>query len=162
DAGRLDIDTLALGRLNRTLAVNRIAQRVHHAAEQGFTNRRIDDGAGALDGLTFLDLAVGAEDHNADIVGLEVQRHAAGAVLEFDHFAGLDVVETVDAGDTVAHREHLSDFGNLGLLAEILDLVLEDRGNFRGADVHQPASFIACLIEFSLVRSELSTMRLPR
>src|SRR6266849_5108819 len=115
----------------------------------------------SLAGLAVLDLAVGAEDHDADIVGLQVQRHAAGAVLELDHFAGLDVVEAVDAGDAVADGQHLSDFGNLSLLAEILDLVLEDRGNFRGADVHQPASFIACLIELSLVRSELSTMRLP-
>src|SRR4029434_8493668 len=109
----------------------------------------------------FLDLAVGAEDHDADVVGLQIQRHAAGAVFELDHLAGLDVVQTIDAGDTVTDGQHLSDFGNLSLLAEILDLVLEDRGNFRGADVHQPASFIACLIELSLVRSELSTMRLP-
>ena len=66
----------------------------------------------------------------------------------------LDVVEAVDAGDAVTDAQHLADFGDFGFLAEILDLVLEDRGNFRGADVHQPASFIACLIELSLVRSE--------
>src|SRR5258708_2451661 len=118
-------------------------------------------GAGALDGLAFLDFAVGAEDHDTDIVGFEIERHATGAVLELDHLAGLDVVQTVDAGNAVTDGQHLSDFGDFSLLAEILDLVLEDRGNFRGADVHQPASFIACLIELSLVRSELSTMRLP-
>src|SRR6202000_306966 len=82
-------------------------------------------------------------------------------VLELDHLTGLDVVEPVDASDTVTDGQHLSDFGDFCLLAEILDLVLEDRGNFRGADVHQPASFIPCLIELSLVRSELWTMRLP-
>src|ERR1700761_5757084 len=90
-----------------------------------------------------------------------VPRHPAGAVLQPAHFPGLDVVEAVDAGNAVADGQHLSDFGNFSLLAEILDLILEDRGNFRGADVHQPASFIAFLIELSLVRSELSTMRLP-
>src|SRR6266566_2135378 len=161
DAGRLDVDAHPLLGLDRALAVDRIAERIDHAAEQTLADRRIDDGAGALDGLAFLDLAVGPEDHDADVVGLQVQGHAAGAVLELDHLAGLDVVEAVDAGDAVADGQHLSDFGNLGLLAEILDLVLEDRGNFRGADVHQPASFIACLIELSLVRSELSTIRLP-
>src|SRR5712671_1579801 len=161
DAGRLDVDALALRRLNRALAVDRIAERIDHAAEQALADRGIDDGAGALDGLAFHDLAVGAEDHDADVVGLQVERHAAGAVLELDHLAGLDVVEAVDAGNAVADGQHLSDFGDFSLLAEILDLVLQDRGNFRGADVHQPASFIACLIELSLVRSELSTMRLP-
>src|SRR5262249_28056910 len=122
---------------------------------------RVDDSAGALDGLAFLDLAVGTEDHDTDIVGFEIERHAADAVLELDHLAGLDVVQTIDASDAVTDRQHLANFADLGFLAAIFDLVLEDRGNFRGADVHQPASFIACLIELSLVRSELSTMRLP-
>src|SRR6202000_2965276 len=161
DAGRLDVDAHALVGLDRTLAVDRIAERVDDAAEQTLADRRVDDGAGALDGLAFLDLAVGAENHDADVVGFEVQRHAARTVLELDHFTGLDVVQAVDTGNAVADGQPLSDFGDLGLLAKILDLVLEDRGNFRGADVHQPASFIACLIELSLVRSELSTMRLP-
>src|SRR6185436_17023527 len=61
----------------------------------------------------------------------------------------------------VADGEHLSDLGDRSLLAEILDLLLEDCGDFCGADVHQPTSFIACLIVLSWVRSELSTMRLP-
>src|SRR5581483_2581796 len=78
-----------------------------------------------------------------------------------DHLAGLDVVETVDAGDAVTDRQHLADFRNLGFLAEILDLVFQDGGNFRGADIHQRASFIANLIELSLVRSDASTMREP-
>src|SRR6202171_4585011 len=161
DAGRPDVEAHPLVGLDRALAVNGITERIDDAAEQALADGGIDDGAGALDSLAFLDLAVGAEDHDADVVGFEVQRHAAGTVLELDHLAGLDVVEAVDAGNAVADGQHLSDFGNLSLLAEILDLVLEDRGNFRGADVHQPASFIACLIELSLVRSELSTMRLP-
>ena len=161
DAGSLDVNALALGGLDRTLTVDRIAQRIDHAAEQAFADRRVDDGAGALDGLTLFDLAVGAKNHDTDIVGFEVQRHAARAVFELDHLAGLDVVEAVDAGNTVADGQHLSDLRNFGFFAEILDLILQDRGNFRGADVHQPASFIACLIELSLVRSEVSTMRLP-
>src|SRR6185369_16718865 len=74
---------------------------------------------------------------------------------------GLHVVEAVDARDAVADREHLADFRDFGLLAEILDLLFQDGGNFRGADVHQRASFIANLIELSLVRSDASTMREP-
>src|SRR6185312_2702980 len=140
---------------------DRIAERIDHAAEQTLADRHVDDRAGALVRLAFLDLAVVAEDHDADVVGFEVERHAAHTVLELDHLAGLDIVEAVDASDAVADREHLADLGDLGLLAEVLDLLFEDRGNFCGADIHQPASFIACLIALSLVRSELSTMREP-
>src|SRR5262249_60441589 len=91
----------------------------------------------------------------------EIERHTARAILELDHLAGLHIVEPVDAGDAVADREHRTDLRDLGLLAEILDLLLEDRGNFCGADVHQETSFIAFLIELSLVRSDVSTMREP-
>src|SRR5262249_43329746 len=131
------------------------------APEHRLAHRHAHDRARALDGLAFLDLTVVAEDHDADIVVLEIERHAAHAVLELDHLAGLDIVEPVGARDAVADRQHLADFRDLGFLAEVLDLLLEDRGDFSGADVHQETSFIACLIELILVRSELSTMRLP-
>jgi hypothetical protein len=104
--------------------------------------------------------AVRAEDHDADVVGFEVEGHALDAVGEFDHFAGLDLVEAVDAGDAVTHREHLADFRDLGLGAEVGDLVLDDLRDFCGADFHvQP--FIACARVLRRVRIELSICRLP-
>src|SRR5205807_8273810 len=122
-----------------------IAEGVDDAAEQAGADGNVDDGAGALDDVAFLDVAVGTEDDDADIVGFEVERHAADTAWEFDHLAGLDIVEAVDAGDTVTDGQNLADFGDLGLLAEILDLVFQNCGNFRGADVHQPTSFSASL-----------------
>src|SRR6185312_8347404 len=157
----LHIDTRALVGLDRTFAVDRIAECIHDTAKKTLADRHIDDCTGALDGLPFHDLAVVAEDHDADIVCFEIERHPAHAILEFNHLAGLDIVETIDAGNAVTDGEHLADFRYLGFLAEILDLLFQDGGNFCGADIHQRASFIANLIELSLVRSELSTMRLP-
>ena len=87
--------------------------------------------------VAFGDLGVRAEDHDADIVGFEVERHALGAVVELDHLAGLDVVEAVDAGDAVADRQHGADLGDLGFGVEIRDLVADDAGDFSGADFHR-------------------------
>src|SRR5690606_10647264 len=140
---------------------DRVAERVDDAAEQLLADGNVDDGAGALDGLAFLDLAVGTEDHDADIVALEVEGHAAHAGLELDHLTGLDLVEAVDAGDAVADGENLTDFGDGRLGPEIADLGLQDRGDFSGADVHQPTSFMARRIELSLVFRDASTMREP-
>ena len=55
--------------LDRPLAVDRIAERVDDAAEHFLADRNVDDRAGALDGLAFLDVAVGAENDDADVVG---------------------------------------------------------------------------------------------
>src|SRR5690606_1558576 len=161
DAWRLDVDAAALVGDDRAFAVDGVAERVDDAAEQALAHRHVDDGAGTLDDVAFLDIAVGAEDDDADIVLFEVQRHAADAAGKLDHLAGLDVVEAVDAGDAVADGENLTDLGDLGFLAEILDLVLKDCGDFRGADVHQPTSFSASLSELSFVLSDVSIWREP-
>ncbi len=141
DARRLDFHALALGVLDRALAVDRIAEAIDHAAEQALAHGHVDDGAGALDDVTFLDLGVRTEDHDADIVGFQVQRHALHAIGELDHFARLDIVEAMDAGDAVADLEHGTDFAHLRFGAEIGDLVLDDLRNFCGVDIHvQPFS----------------------
>src|SRR3546814_13170152 len=73
DARRLHFHAGAGNILQRALAVDRVAERVDHAAEQALADRHVDDGAGALDGVAFLDAAVVAEDHDPDVVGLEVE-----------------------------------------------------------------------------------------
>src|SRR5690606_17436622 len=138
-----------------------VAERVDDAAEQPLTNRHLHDGTGALDRVAFLDIAVVAEDHDAHVVGLEVEGHALDATRKLDHLTRLDLVQAVDTGDAVADGEHLTDLGNLGFLAEVLDLVLEDGGDFRGPNIHQPTSFIANLRELSFVLSDVSIIRLP-
>ena len=158
--GALTSTAAALGGVDRALAVDRVAEAVDDAAEQALADRHVDDGLGPPNAAALGDLGVGAEDDDADIVGLEVQRHALHAALELDHLAGLDGIEAMDPGDAVADREHGADFRDLGLGAEARDLVADDLGNFSGADVHfQP--FIACARLFNLVRIEPSIICEP-
>src|SRR5690606_34686699 len=161
DARGLHVNAAALLGIDRALAVDRVAEGVHNAAQQLRTDRNVNDGARTLDDVAFLDVAVVTEDHDADVVDFEVQRHAADAAGELDHFPGLDVVQTVDAGDTVTDGKHLAYLRDLGLRPEILYLILEDCGNFRSADIHQPTSFSATLRELSFVLSDVSIWREP-
>ncbi len=135
--GALDVDAATLGRDDRALAVDRLAQRVDDAAQQATADRNVDDLAEAADFVAFLDGLVLTEDHATDVVALQVQGHALHAGFrKLDHFAGLDVVQTVDTGDAVTDGQHLADVGHGGVFAEIGDLRLEDGRNLGGADVH--------------------------
>ena len=129
-------------------------------AEKRFADWNVHDRSGPASSRAFTDGRVRAEDHDADVVRFEVQRHALDAAVELDHFTGLDVVEAVDAGDAVANRQHGADFGYLRIGIEIRDLIADDAGNFSGADIHiQP--FIASASLLSLVRMDASIIWLP-
>ena len=143
DARRLHLDATAFGGLRRTLAVDRIAQPVDHAAQQVLPYRNVDDGLGALDRIAFADGAVLAEDDDAHVVVLEIEGHSLNAPGEFDHLAGLDPVETVNARYPVADGQDLPHLGDLGLGAEVLDLRPQDRRNLGGANIHLSTSFLA-------------------
>src|SRR5690606_35982989 len=161
NAGRFHVHTPALRGLDRAFAVDGVTQRIDHAAKQLLAHGHVDDGAGPLDRVALSDAGVRAENNDTDVVGLEVERHAPNAIRELDHLTGLHGVEAVDARDAVADRKHLPDFRDLGLFAEVFDLLLEDCGDLSGPDVHQPTSFMRILSELSFVRSDESIIRLP-
>ncbi len=146
DAGRLDFHAAALGGVDRSLAVDRIAEAIDHAAEQRITHRDFDDGAGAGDGIAFADLAVVAEYHHADIVGFEIERHAAQAGAgKLHHLTGHDVLQAEHAGDAVTDRQDLSGFGDIRFLVEGGNLLFQDLRNLGGTDLqHYAAPLMAC------------------
>ncbi len=136
DARCFYVSNLALLGVDRAFAIQRVAQTIDNAAQQLGASGNVHDGVGALDGVTFFDVTVGAEDNDTDIVGFEVQRHAHDAAGEFDHLAGLDIVETVHTGDTVTNGQHAANLCHLSFLTKILDLVFQDRRNLCCLDTH--------------------------
>src|SRR5262249_12708441 len=60
-----------------------------------------------------------------------------------------------------AHRDHLPDLGDLGRHVEIGNGLLEDGGDFGGADIHHADPFMARRRRSSLVAREASTSREP-
>ena len=70
DAGGDDLDRAALAGDDRALAVERVAERIDHAAEQRVADRHAQQPAGAADLVAFVDLQVVAEDDDADASSL--------------------------------------------------------------------------------------------
>ena len=142
DAGRLDFDTPRLGRLDRTLVVDRLSERVDDAAEQALADGDFGDSAGALDLVALLDILGIAEEHGADVVLLEVQHHPEHLMRKFEQLAERGVLQSVDSGDTVAAGEHAAGFAHRDAALKTLDLVFEDFADFRWSDFRHMMSFV--------------------
>ena len=137
DAGGLELGRAHLVVVDLALAVERAPERVDDAPEQLLADGDLEQRAGALDGVALEDPLPVAEQHGADVVGLEVQRQAGDAVGQLEHLEGHAVLQAVQAGDAVGDRQHGADLGQLGAAGvEALDAALEDACDLVGIDLH--------------------------
>ena len=143
DAGRDALDRVELGRLDRALVVDRAAERVHDAADERRADGHLDDAPRAPDLLAFLDHLRLAEQHDADLVLLEVEGEAEDVVAEVHELARHDLVEAVDARDAVADREHRADLGHVDRLLVAGQLLFQDRGDLVCLDFHSQAPVLS-------------------
>ena len=120
-----------------------------------------------FDGVALGDALPLAEQHGADVVGLEVEREPGDPVGKLEHLERHAVLEAVYARDAVGHRQHGADLGQLGAAGvEALDAALEDGGDLVGVDLHVLCSYAApwatCLRSCSSrLRIEASRIELP-
>ena len=136
DARRLELERAGLVRLDRAEPVERLAERIDDAADEGVADGNAHDLAGALHGLALGDELPVAEERAADVVLLEVERDAGDAVLELEHLHGHAVLEAVHAREAVSDLQHRSDLGEVGVDVVGLDPLLENRGDLLGANLH--------------------------
>src|SRR5207253_3251278 len=136
DAGGDFLDHIARLGLDRTLAVDRLAQRVDHATEQLGADRYVQDAPGGLHGVALGYVLVVAQDHRADRIALEVQRQTEGVVLELEDLALHRVGQAVDAADTVGHGDHRALRAHIGIDTQLLDSALEQLADFGRVQLH--------------------------
>ena len=142
DAGGEPLDRVELLRGDRTLAVDRLAERVDDAAHERLADGHRDDALRAFDGVALLDEARLAHEDAADVALLEVQREAVDAVREFEELARHDLLEAVRERDAVADRHDGSDLVDVHALRDAGELGLDELGDFLSADFrHVGASF---------------------
>ncbi len=96
--------------VDRPFVVDRLAQRVDHAADHGIAHRHAHDAAGALDLVALLNFRVFAQQHHANLVFFQVHGKARHIVREGEQFARHYLVESIDTGDAIADGHHAADF----------------------------------------------------
>ena len=137
DARRDPLDWPAGLRRDRALVVERPAERVHDAAEQGGAYRDLDDASGRLDRVAFLDRRRVAQDDRADRLLLEVEGHAHQPAREFEQLRRERAGQPVDLGDAVADLDHGPDAARLDARVEVVDRGFDDAGDLVGTDGHR-------------------------
>ncbi len=108
DAGGLHVHTAGFGRFDRTFTINRVAKAINDTAQQALANACLDNRACPLDRITFTDITVGTKNHDTDVIGFKVEGQPFNAAREFDHFTGLNIVQTINAGNAVTDGKHLA------------------------------------------------------
>ena len=141
--------------VDRAFAVDRLAQRVDHTANQLRANRHFQNAARALDGIAFGDVLVLAQNHGADRVALEVQcqtigRRAIRAGGELQHFTLHCVGQTVHAHDTVGHGHDSALVADVTADGQPFNAALDQFRNLCGIELHD--SFLLSLFSRNLTR----------
>ena len=129
DAGSLELHRAHAFGLDGALAVDRHAERVHHAAEHLFARGDLHDTTGGLHLVVFLDCGDVTKQHGADFVLFEVLGHTVDGLAvgthELEELARHGVLEAVDARDTVADLDDGSDFARFDARIERIELLAQ-------------------------------------
>ena len=134
DRRRLHLEGAQRGVLDRAEAVERLAERADHAAEERVADGHRQHLAGPLDRLALLDAGELTEDNDTDLAHVEVQRDAADAVLELEKLVRHGRGQALDARDAVAALDDRADL----FARDAGGLVLFDEPRQRVADLIRP------------------------
>ena len=86
-------------------AVDGIAERINHAADQLFTDRNFDDSAAATDLIALLQAGVVPEQHDTTVVLFPVHDHAAEVSVELNQLTGHGVRHAGNPADAVRYAD---------------------------------------------------------
>ena len=122
------------------LAVQRLAQRIDHAADNAFAHTDRSYSARPFHRVAFSDVLGRTHQHYADAVLLQVHHDTRGRT-NFNKFVGLGIAQTVGRGNAVAHSQYCPDFLHFDRSIEIVKLFFQQFRYLRGFYVFHSLPF---------------------
>ena len=135
--------------VDRAFAVDRLTQRIDHAAFELRADGHFKNTTRAFDDVAFRDVLVLTQDHGTHRVTLEVEcqtvcGQAIAASREFEHFALHHVRQTMNTTDTVSHGDDRTLVANVGAGSQAFNTTFNLVRNFCWIEFHD--SFLLSLI----------------
>jgi hypothetical protein len=140
--GAIFFDRRGFATVDRALGIDRSAQSIDDAPDEGFAHRDFEDPTGTLDDVAFGDMFVLAQHHGADGIALQVQGHTHGVAGKFQHFTLHDVGQTVHADNAVGDGNHRPLGTELGARFQVLDFALDQLADFRRIQLHRNSKIL--------------------
>ena len=106
DTGGFKGGAATLGSVDGSLSVNGVSKSINDTPKQLWTDWDIDNLAGTLDGVAFLDETIVTEDGDTDVVGLQVETHSTDTGRELHHLLSCRILSVrcrVGTGDNGAY-----------------------------------------------------------
>src|SRR6266852_18992 len=122
--------------LDRTLAVDRHAQRVDHAADQLLADRNLEQPPSRAHLVALVQVPELTQDYSANLVLLEVEGQPICLSWKLEQLTCHRVLQPVDLGDAVARGDDAAHVGRHQAGVEVLETSLDDLGDLFGADAH--------------------------
>ena len=117
-AGRNALDRVIVRGLDVPSSIDRNSQRIDDSTDEVRSDRNGHDTARSPDHGALADGLIFAEEHDPDVVFFEVERQTGDVVRKLHQLAGHHAIESVHAGDPVAHRDDRPDFGDVDTFAD--------------------------------------------
>ena len=111
-------------------AVNRLSQRIDHAADDRIAYGNLHQTARSLYYVAFLDGFRIPQKNGTYIAFFQVHGHAVNAVRQFQQFTGHAVFKAIYMGDTVADFKNRTYFIDIEVYFVIFNLFFNDRCDF--------------------------------
>ena len=122
--------------VNRTLAVYRLAQRIHHTSAQFRSNRNFKNTSGTFDRVAFSNMLIFTEHHRADRISLEVQCKAKSITGEFQHFTLHYIGKPVYTDNAVSDTDYGTFGSRLCQSLKVFDATTNQITNFGRVELH--------------------------
>jgi len=108
DTWGFDVDSSSLFGVDWAFAVDGVSEWIDNSSEELWADWDVDDSTSSSYDVTLLDLSIVTEDDNTDVVWLQVQSHTLDTAVKLNHLLGLDVLQTVNSGNTITNSQNLT------------------------------------------------------
>ena len=118
--------------LNPSLAVQRLAKRVHDTTDHALADIQRSDSACAPYGHSLLYLIGRSQQHCSDIILLKVHDNGLDSILELQEFAGLGLLKSMNPDHAVTHLQDRADLLETRIGIDVLQLCQQHFRYFAG------------------------------